>query len=43
MKNIRFERTQYGWRAFARKDNAYIYFGHFRTQREAREALARAR
>jgi hypothetical protein len=37
---IRFEKTQYGWRAYARKGNAFIYFGHFRTQRDAQRALA---
>lgn len=40
MKNLRFERTQYGWKAYKRHGNAYIYFGHFRTQREAKETLA---
>lgn len=37
---IRFEKTAFGWRAYARRGNAYIYCGHFRTQRDAREALA---
>jgi len=38
--NIRFERTSFGWKAYYRRGNAFVYFGHFRTQREAREALA---
>lgn len=37
--NIRFEKTAFGWKAYARKGNAFVYIGHFRTQREARESL----
>lgn len=37
---IRFKKTAFGWKAYARHGNAFIYFGHFRTQRDAREALA---
>ena len=39
---IRFEKTQYGWKAFVRRHSAYHYAGHFRTQREAREILTAA-
>lgn len=38
MKTFRFERTDHGYRAFVRRGNAYVYFGHFLTQRAAREA-----
>lgn len=40
---FRFEKTQFGWKAYQRSGNAYVYFGHFYTQREAREALVRDR
>ena len=38
MKTFRFERTQYGWRAFVRRNCCYVYFGHFYSQRAARES-----
>lgn len=41
MKTIRFERTDFGWRAYVRRGDAYVYFGHFYTQREARAAISR--
>lgn len=34
---MRFEKTDFGWRAFKKEGDAYVYFGHFLTQREARE------
>lgn len=37
---VKFERTQFGWRAYVKQGRAWVYFGHFYTQREAR--LARA-
>ena len=37
---MRFERTDYGWKAYRKLGRAYVYFGHFRTQREARAASA---
>jgi len=37
---FRFERTQYGWRCYAKQGAAYRYFGHFLTQREARDVFA---
>ena len=37
---FRFERTQYGWSCYAKRGAAYQYFGHFLTQREARETFA---
>ena len=42
MKTFRFERTDYGYRAFARRGDCFVYFGHFYTQRAAREAWAEA-
>jgi len=39
--SIRFEKTAYGWYAYQRQGGVFVYFGHFRTQREAREALKR--
>jgi len=38
MKTFRFERTDCGWRAYVRRGDAYVYFGHFYTQRDARAA-----
>ena len=40
---MRFEKTAYGWKAYRKAGRAYIYFGHFLTQRAARAALAQAR
>ena len=37
---FRFERTQYGWSCYAKQGAAYQYFGHFLTQREAKERFA---
>jgi hypothetical protein len=37
---FRFERTQFGWSCYAKQGNAYQYFGHFLTQREARDVFA---
>ena len=33
---MRFEKTEFGYRAYAQRGNAFIYFGHFRTQKEAK-------
>jgi hypothetical protein len=36
---IQFEKTAYGWKAYAKHwTGAYVYFGHFQTQRDARQA-----
>lgn len=37
---FRFEKTPFGWDCYAKQGNAYRYFGHFLTQREARETFA---
>lgn len=34
---FRFEKTDFGWKAYALVKGAYIYFGHFYTQKEARK------
>jgi hypothetical protein len=34
--SFRFERTVYGWNAFVRKGRAFVFFGHFYSQTEAR-------
>ncbi len=39
MNKFRFERTAYGWKAYLRCNSAYLYFGHFRTQAQAIQAL----
>ncbi len=36
---IRFEKGQFGWHVYKRRGNAFVYVGHFRTKREAREHL----
>jgi hypothetical protein len=36
---MRFEKTDYGWKAYRRVGRAYVYFGHYRTQAIARRAL----
>ena len=36
---FRYEKTDYGWKAYFLKDNAYIYFGHYQTIKRAKEAL----
>lgn len=38
--DMRFIKTNYGWHAYALRNRAYVYVGHFYTQREARAALA---
>ncbi len=38
LNKFRFQRTQFGWQAFCKQGNAYIYFGHFYTQRKAKES-----
>ena len=35
---FRFEKTDYGWKAYFLKNNAYIYFGHFDTKKRAKES-----
>jgi len=40
---MRFEKTTYGWKAYRKAGRAYVYLGHFQTQREARAALAEAK
>jgi len=35
---IRFKKTDFGWQAWVDRGIGYVYFGHFRTQREARNA-----
>ena len=35
----RFIKTDFGWAAYIWHGRAYVYFGHFYTQREARAAL----
>jgi len=35
----RFIKTDFGWTAYIRHGRAYVYVGHFYTQREARTAL----
>jgi len=36
---MKFIKTQFGWHAYARMNGAYVYIGHFYTQREARAAI----
>ena len=40
---MRFEKTAYGWKAYRKAGRAYVYFGHFLTQRAARVWLAQAK
>jgi len=40
---MRFEKTAYGWKSYRKAGRAYIYFGHFLTQRAARAALAQSK
>jgi hypothetical protein len=40
---MRFEKTAYGWKAYHKVGRAYVYFGHFLTQRAARAALAQSK
>jgi len=35
---FRYEKTDYGWKAYFLKTNAYIYFGHYQTKQRAKEA-----
>ena len=42
MMKTRFIKTEFGWAAYMRHGHAYVYVGHFYTQREARAALAKA-
>lgn len=39
MIKFKFERTQYGYKAYANN----IYFGHFYTQREAKQAYTESK
>lgn len=36
---FRVEKTQFGWDVYQRRGDAYVFVGHFRTRREAREHL----
>jgi len=36
---FRYEKTDYGWKAYFLKNNVYIYFGHYQTIRMAKEAF----
>jgi len=43
-QRIRFERSDYGWHVWVRRQNnpwgdCYVYFGHYYTQRDARASL----
>ena len=38
---IKYERTSYGWKAFALEDGAKVYFGHFYSKREAVDGFMR--
>ena len=33
---FKFIKTNFGWKSYALHKGAYIYFGHFYTQKEAR-------
>ena len=35
---FKYEKTDYGWKAYFLKNNAYIYFGHYQTKKSAKEA-----
>jgi hypothetical protein len=39
-KNWRFEKTDFGWNAYKKHCDAFIYFGHFQTQKDAKAAAA---
>ena len=39
MHKFRFEKTQYGYKAFIKKNNAFIYIGHFLTKKAAKESV----
>ena len=39
MNKFRFEKTQYAYKAFIKKNNAFIYIGHFLTKKEAKESV----
>lgn len=32
----RFEKTNFGWNTYVKRGNAYVYFGHFYTQKDAK-------
>ena len=36
---MRFEKTSYGWKAYRKINNAWVYFGHYVSKRQAREML----
>jgi hypothetical protein len=36
---MRFIKTPFGWKAYARRGSAYVYIGHFYTKRAARTAI----
>jgi transposase-like protein len=40
--DMKFLKTDFGWKAYARCGSGYIYIGHFYTQRDARAALNNA-
>jgi len=40
MPKFRFEKTDYGFKAWAKRGNAYIYFGHFPTKKAAVDAYS---
>jgi hypothetical protein len=35
---FRFEKTNFGWKAYKKQGNCFVYFGHFKTQKEAKIA-----
>ncbi len=35
---FRFEKTSYGWRAYKKQGDVFVYFGHFYTKKEAKAA-----
>jgi hypothetical protein len=32
----RFEKTDFGWNLYVKRGHAFVYFGHFYTQKEAK-------
>ena len=41
-RDMKFIKTGFGWKAYARCGSGYVYIGHFYTQRDARAALNNA-
>ena len=35
-KMYRFEKTDFGWNLYVKRSYAFVYFGHFYTQKEAK-------